>query len=148
MANTASKKPRSDEEKVNGREQVALSVEELLAQPELEVLEIPELSTPTKNHVVHLLPLTAGAVIDLVLDSENRPTGESLCRLISQSLAHPDGRLMFDERSIARLREMRLDVFNRVSGAVMKKMTPPASEDIAGKAESSGDGSSTDSPSN
>jgi len=151
-----SKKFRSEEEmalsaaanKANGREQVALSVDQLLTPPELSVLEIPELSTPDKVHVVHLRPLTAGVVIDMVVDGDNRPTGDSLRTLISHSVVHADGTPMFDEENVDRLRDMRLDVFNRISAAVMKNLAPPTVEGSEGKAESSGDDSSTASPSN
>lgn len=134
--------------KSNGAVPVALSVDELLTPPELSVLEIPELSVDGKPRIVHLRPLTAGVVIDMVVDSDNRPTGDSLRTLISHSVVHPDGTPMFDEENVDRLRDMRLDVFNRISAAVMKNLSPPTVEGGEGKAESSGDGSSTASPSN
>jgi hypothetical protein len=146
----ASSKKASAPTKANGsaREQAPLSVDELLSQPDLTVLEIPELSTATHTKIVHLRPLSAGVVIDMVVDGDNKPSGDSLRTLISHSVVHPDGTPMFDEENVERLREMRLDVFNRISAAVMKNLAPPTIEGDGGKAESSGDASPTDLPSN
>lgn len=132
----------------NGSTLAVLTLDELLAQPDLTVVEVPELPKDGKPGIVYMRPLTAGVVIDMVVDSSNRPTGDALRTLISESICDKDGNPIFDEENVDKLRDMRLDVFNRLSTAVMKNLAPPQEAAEEGKAASSGAASSTDLPSN
>jgi hypothetical protein len=91
-------------------------------------LRIPELSKNGKPGIVYLKLLSAGDVLDFS-EADEGSRKERLLPLIAKAVVHQDGTPMFSQEQVARLSEIRVDVFNRLSRAVTDKFNTMMSEE-------------------
>lgn len=126
-----------------------LGVADFLTRPALVTLEIPELVDAEGNiGLVYLKPPTAGIVYEtIVIGGDQKPTWDSLREMVAYCVTDAAGTPIFDIAQLDVMREMRLDVFNRISAAVMGLLNLSTGAVGKGQSTSSGDDSSTDSPS-
>lgn len=118
-----------------------LTAEDILSGGDdyLSPLEIPELSKNGKPGVVYLKPLSAGDVLDFAEGDKGTRTSR-IIPLIAKAIVRQDGSPMFNDGEVARLRDIRMDVFTRLSKAVMATFNSVMDDD-EGKAlgEATGD---------
>lgn len=86
-------------------------------------LEIPEIVKNGQPGVVYLKPLSTKAVIKFSKSQKDDNREDEILPLIVQALVNPDGTPIFrTEEDLARLQEMSMPVFNRISRAVMAQI--------------------------
>ncbi len=100
-------------------------------------LEIPELAREDgRPGVVYIRLLSAGDVLDYV-EKDELTQREQMFSLIAKAVVKQDGSPMFDEAEVFKLRNLRVDVFTRLSKAVTATINPDDPE--SKKLESTGD---------
>jgi hypothetical protein len=111
-----------------------LTIADLVAPPSITPLEIPELTKDGKPGVVHIRPLLAGDVMDIVTASEGKADTSAVMRMVAYALVHPDGTPMLQGADAAlQLRAMPQSIFSRISAAVTGTIvtTPETGKDSA-----------------
>jgi len=86
-------------------------------------IEVPEFAVGDEPApLVYYKRLTAGAVLDFVADNANEDTKrDAMLVLVSQQVCDQQGKPLFPNiEDAAALRELRIDVFNRISQALME----------------------------
>ena len=112
-----------------------LSLADLTAPPTLTELSIPELA----GGVVYLRPLSAGTVMDMVVDGNaadgtggvaSKVTGEAMMKLVAAAVANADGTPMFapGDEGLAQIKLLDIRVFNRISTAITSTLNPTAAD--------------------
>jgi hypothetical protein len=96
-----------------------LTIADLVAPPSITPLEIPELTKDGKPGVVHIRPLLAGDVMDIVTQSDGKADSNAVMRMVAYALVHPDGTPMLSgSDAVLQLRAVPQTVFSRISAAV------------------------------
>lgn len=114
-----------------------LTGEDLLRGVGAKPFEVPEL-----GGVVYLRSLPAGDVLDFSSASDDN-RHDAILTLIAKAAVTPDGQPLFSPDQVARLREMSITVFMRLSSAVteMAGLTAkPSNADAGGEGNASGGG--------
>lgn len=135
-------KSKAETQKVVPDASQLLTADEIFAGGDdlLSPLEIPELKKGGKPGIVYLKQLSTGDVLDFAESGEQDQKSRMLT-LIAKAVVNQDGSPMFSEDQVTRLRDIRVDVFTRLSRAITDSMSTIMAEDTdKGKVDERGTG--------
>ncbi len=112
------KAPASPVTPVASTRKRVLTAAALLSSSRLKEVPIPEMADGDDVPVIYLRPLPAGVVMALLVDTDGKPSGDSMLLLAAQAMVDASGDLIFDPNDLVSIRQLPMDVYNRITTAL------------------------------